>query len=183
MRLSDSDNELFILTQQALFNYVIKTTRVVKIKKPLDYRHSHVDMETLWKLTQHIFDHPDLIDAFARENPAQMGQEQLDLAASWTRFVYGKFCVVKDFKKYTVFMEMKEAPKLYGVVGLFKEIRDMTSSPLPAMVETYLIPFQDKIVHCGFFHAFQVSFGPGIRKTLLADYRKYKQSRGIITQL
>src|SRR5271157_5687106 len=101
MILSDSDNQFFILTQQALFNYAIKTTRVVKVKKPLDYRQSHMDVEKFWKLTQHIFAHPDLIGAFARENPVNLGQEQLDLATSWTRFVYDKFAVIKDFKKYT----------------------------------------------------------------------------------
>jgi len=183
MRLSDADNEMFLQTQQALFNYVIKTTNVVKVRQPLDYRYSHLDVAEFWKLTSHIFAYPEIIDAFARENPAQLDQEHLDLASSWTRFVHGRFCVIKDLQKYAVFMEMKDSPKLYGVVGLFKEIRDMTATPLPAMVETYLIPFRDKIVHCGFFQSFSISFGPGLRKSLLTDYNRYKRCWGIITRL
>ena len=33
MRLSDSDNQLFLVTQKALFNYVIETTRIVESKE------------------------------------------------------------------------------------------------------------------------------------------------------
>src|SRR5271157_1933235 len=182
MRLSDSENQSLILTQKALFNHVIETTQIVESKE-LGGQYSDIDLEDFWKLTQYIFAHPDIIDNFVRENPAQLDQEWLDLASSWKRFVHGRFAVLKDLKNYSVFMEMKEFPKLYGVVGLFKEIKDMSPCAYPMLIDTYLIPFHEKIVHCGFFRSFQVSFGLGMRKSLLEEYRQSKQRQGIITRL
>jgi len=49
------------------------------------------------------------------------------------------------------------------------------------MLETVLLPFEDKIVYDSFFSSYNVSFGKGIRETLEIDYNNAKNTYGIMT--
>jgi Domain of unknown function (DUF6398) len=54
---------------------------------------------------------------------------------------------------------------------------------LPRMIKTTLLPFKGRIVYDGLMSGYNVSFGPGIRRSLNEAYREAKAHRGIITTL
>jgi len=63
-------------------------------------------------------------------------------------------------KEYSVFFEAyKDEPKVYGVVGLCDEIKNVVGNDLPVLVKTVLLPFKGKIVYCGVFNFYNICFG------------------------
>jgi len=127
-----------------------------------------------------LFDNPDLLQEFVKQNPCDLEPRDLAIVRSWKNFRKGQFFVERALKSYAVFIGSKPAAA-YGVLGLVSEIEEMLGNrPLPAMVETVLLPWNDVIIHDGFMAADAVSFGSGIRQTLKEEYAQLK-SKGIVT--
>jgi hypothetical protein len=86
--------------------------------------------------------------------------------------------------KYSVFMDTDKNATLYGVCGISDSFKEMIpAAALPFMVETVLIPFQDKIVYDSLFNVFNISFGRGMRSSLKESYNAAKKKSGIIEQM
>ena len=51
------------------------------------------------------------------------------------------------------------------------------------MVQTVLLPFRDRIVYDGLISSFNISFGPGVRRSLNEEFRRAKSRHGIATSL
>ncbi len=104
--------------------------------------------------------------------------------AAWRQAVVGKFYVLRYLKRYTVFLDDKDPPKAYGVLGIYDEIENVlfVRKP-PILVETALFPWRDKITYDGLMHSYNVYFGAGIRASLEDAYRKAKATTGIIETL
>jgi len=84
-------------------------------------------------------------------------------------------------KKHAIFIRDDE---VYGVLGLSHEIAQVEGGmSLPAMVETVLLPFKDRIVYDGLLNRYNVVLGPGIRKRLKETYMSAKRNGRIITSL
>lgn len=56
-------------------------------------------LEDLRKLRDAIYDHPELIERFAAENPAGLTAEELSEVRSWSRFVRGDFYLLRHLKR------------------------------------------------------------------------------------
>lgn len=54
---------------------------------------------------------------------------------------------------------------------------------LPVMLETVLLPFEDKIIYDSFMASHDISFSDGIRDMFEDEYAKAKAKFGIITSL
>src|SRR5262249_15259178 len=54
---------------------------------------------------------------------------------------------------------------------------------LPRMIKTTLLPFKGRITYDGLMSGYNISFGPGIRRSLNDGYNEAKARQGIITQL
>jgi hypothetical protein len=129
-----------------------------------------------------LFDNPNLLQEFVRENPGDLEPRDLAMVRSWRNFRKGQFIVERALKKHAVFIGSKPSAA-YGVLGLVSEIDEILGyRPLPTMVETVLLPWHAAIIHDGFIAAFAVSFGPGIRRSLKEDYARLK-AKGIVTSL
>jgi hypothetical protein len=87
--------------------------------------------------------------------------------------------------EYAIFMrsDKGEDPKLYAVNGMTTSIAEAMHRQLPVMLETVLLPFEDKIIYDSFMISQAISFGDGIRDLLNEDYAKSKDKFGIITEL
>jgi hypothetical protein len=124
-----------------------------------------------------------LLDQFIAENPAALPPADLALVASWKHRVAGTFFVVKHLKKYSVFLDDRQPPRAYGVLGLVSPIEETIGPYLPILVEAVLLPFEDKIIYDSLMSPYRVSFGSGIRANAKTSLRDAQEREGIITSL
>jgi hypothetical protein len=134
-------------------------------------------------LRQQLYQHPELFDRFLEENPRDFSSEDLNLVRSWKTFIKGKFYIFGYREQYTLFLVDRKPSKVYGVLALDIPFRELIGSALPAIVETVLLPFGDRIIYDGILQSYPFYFGCSIRGTLQDSYQEAESKFGIITRL
>jgi hypothetical protein len=133
------------------------------------------DREALWNS-------PDLIDDYVKENPESLSTGNMEIIRSWRGFIKGEFLIFRHLKKFTIFIGNKN--QVYGVVGLYDSLEEMIPAyDLPVMAIAVLLPFMGRIVYDGLLQSYSISFGGGIRSNLNQIYTAAKQKQRIITSL
>ena len=165
-----------------LIYFVNKVEKIVpKMKKPDDIWDAN--QQEILKIRDHLFKNPAMFDKFIKENPFKMSQDQLNSVSDFRFAISRSFIIYRSLKKYTVFLTMDEPCEAYGVVGFHRPIAELINQPLPAMVETVLLPFKDKIVSDGIYSGMRLIFGPGFKKRFNLNYKVAKEVFGIVTNL
>jgi hypothetical protein len=119
------------------------------------------------------------INAFCRENPYHLNENDLATASGWKNHFSAKMYMMRHLDEYTVFLS-EEHNRLYGVKSITTDLADMyPSTTLPNLVKTILLPFEGHIVYDSFLFGYACSFGSEIRKNLTADYNQIKALHGI----
>jgi len=182
MTLSPQEAELFFKLHRALMCFVNQRLQVVpNIATPNEF--SALPPETRLQVRSAFLDETDLIESFVGANPFGFSEDELDIVASWRHQVAGKFFVLRYLKRYAVLLATEEPATAYGVVALTEPLEDLVGPYLPVWAETVLLPFQGKIIYDGLLSAHNISFGPGIRRSLNDTYKEAKERLGIITSL
>jgi hypothetical protein len=127
--------------------------------------------------------HVDLIETFVGENPAPLSDDELDIVRSWRHLVHDKFYVFRELKKYTVFLTTTNPAIAYGVLALSQPFEELIGPYLPVLTQTVLLPFNGVIVYDGLMSSYNISFGPGIRRSLNESFKEAKARHGIVTSL
>ncbi len=128
-----------------------------------------------------MWESPELIDAYVRENPDDLPPEELSLIGKWKGFIQGKFYIFRYLKTHAIFLGES---KVYAVLGLYESFDEVFHGwPLPVFIETVLLPFKGKIIYDGLCQRYNIQFGGGIRSGLNEDYLRAKQNGLIITSL
>jgi len=97
--------------------------------------------------------------------------------------VIGDFYVFRYLKQYAVFLAAKAPMKAYGVLALASPFEEVVGPYLPVLVKSVLLPINGRIVYDGLLSTYRITFGPGIRRSLNADFKRAKETYGIITSL
>lgn len=164
-------NFIYAQLQQAAGRPAVTPFRELPLAKQLEVRAAFVAT-------------PEYVERFVAENPGNLSSDDLQVALSWRKLLTGDFYLLRHLKKHSIFLSATAEPVAYGVVGLTVPIEDIIhSSHLPLLVATVLLPFHDQIVYDGLLGSKNVHFGPGIRKSLTADYNAAKERFGIVTAL
>ncbi|RME91013.1 MAG: hypothetical protein D6767_05920, partial [Candidatus Hydrogenedentota bacterium] len=182
MQLAEEDIALFYKLHNALLAYTNAKLGVIK-EGDLFQDNQRDHFKDKAKIREKLYHHPELFDAFVAENPAKFSAEELEIIESWKNFIREKFIIFRYLKNYTIFLDINNPPKAYGVLSLITPLPEMFEQRLPIMVEATLLPFKDKIIYDGILEPYFVSFGGGFRKILNASYQKAKLNFGIITSL
>ena len=182
MLLEPSEASLFLRLYQQLLGFAAGRLGVVEDVSSLD-EYKRVDLQKKHEVRNALYDHPELIDQYADKNPDVERESDLAVIRTWRKFVRGTFFVERDLKLYTILIRETKSPLAYGVLGLTDEIVDLLPVPLPAMVETVLLPWKGQIVWDGMVAPYPVFMGGGIRRNLRDIYREAKQRWGIVTSL
>lgn len=124
-----------------------------------------------------------LIDTFVNENPARFSAEELEIVLGWRHQVAGKFYVLRDLKKHTVFLSPTSPPIAYGVTALSDPFDEIIGPQRPILVETTLLPFKDKIVYDSLLMFYSIHFGSGITRGLNKSFAEAKARHGVVTSL
>lgn len=140
-------------------------------------------LEAKVKIRDQLYENLHVLDAYVSENPDDWGEAELKSISSWHRAVRGTFIALRDLKKFTLVLDEREPPRVYGVLGLTTELTDMMPFPLPVMLQAVLLPWKGQIVCDGLIAPYNVILGGGIRRNAEESYRQAKAGRGIITSL
>ncbi|MEO0162130.1 MAG: hypothetical protein ABIL74_07645 [candidate division WOR-3 bacterium] len=183
MKLSKDDVELFYRMYHPLLVYVNKKFEMLDgVNSSDDIKKFSIDK--INKLRDRLYEHPELIDSFVAENPLHFSSEELKIISCWKNYVKGNFIIFRYLKDYTIFLSVDEKiPKAYGVLALYSTFEEMVGSYLPIMVDTVLLPFNDKIIYDGILSPYSITFGGGLRRSFNDSYQQAKSQFGIITSL
>ncbi|MBI4317730.1 MAG: hypothetical protein HY675_04505 [Chloroflexi bacterium] len=181
-KLPAADAALFIRLHVALLVYANRQLGVVP-GVDSEEAFKAISMEDKPKIRDAVYADPQLIDAFIAENPAGLHPDELALVGAWKQAIVGKFYIFRYLKRYTVFLNDKEPPTAYGVLGITNEIEDVFMREPPIFVGTVLLPWRERIIYDGLAHSYNVYFGAGIRRSLNEAYQRVKATTGIIETL
>jgi hypothetical protein len=182
MILTPQDAELFFKLHRSLMCFVNERLQVVPgIGSPDKF--AALPPETRLKVRDAFLDEPDLIELFIDANPFNLTEEELEIIHSWRHQIFAKFFVFRYLKSHTIFLQTEEPPVAFGVLALSQPFEDMIGPYLPVWTETVLMPFKGRIVYDGLMNNYNISFGPGIRKSINESYKAAKESLGIVTSL
>jgi hypothetical protein len=180
MNLCREDVELFYKLYHPLLIYVNRKFNIASgVESIEDFR----DLEEIVALRDKLFENPKLIDSFVRENPYRFSKEELNIILDWKNFVKDEFVVYRYLDKYTIFLDTGEPPKAYGVLGLNSPLKDILGPRLPIVTKAVLLPFKGKIIYDSFLVPYNITFGPGIRRSFNEAYQEAKHRFGVITSL
>jgi len=138
---------------------------------------------TIAPIREKLWTDNSLLESFVSENPARLSDDDLAIVTSWKHRIAGSFFIYKYLVKYTIFLDDKTPSHAYGIHGIVSPIEDILMSPLPTLVQTVLLPFEDKIIFDGTLNRYNMLFGSGYRSNLDFAYRNAKERDGIITSL
>ncbi len=182
VKISPKDVELFYKLYHSLLTYTNKKLKIIDgIDFPDNLFNYHIDKTN--EIRENLYEHPELIESFVSENPLNFSSEELEIINNWKNFIKEQLIVFRYLKNYTVFINTVEPIRAYGVLALNNTFEDIIGPNLPLMVETILLPFNDKIIYDSILASYSITFGRRIRKSMNDAYQRTKAEFGIITSL
>jgi hypothetical protein len=183
MKLSAENGHLFYKLYPALMCYTNQRLKVVDKMAAGFEEYLAIPGELRLRVRDTLFSHRELIDEFVRKNPNGLTLTELSIVASWKQAVVGTFYIFRYFKDYTVFLDDRKPPRVYGVIAIADPLEELLGPALPVLTPAVLLPFNGKIVYDGLLSPYQVIFGPNIQKRLSDAYKEAKDNYGIIRSL
>ncbi len=175
MTLTAPDSALFLKLMRSLQHFVNQKLGIVSGVTTVE-KYSSLPIRKKLAVRNALYEHPELIDEYVRENPQGYSDDELEIVKGWKQFRQGAFFIERLLKKYAIFIQ---GNKVYGVVALqdpFEEILPY----VPYYVKTVLLPFKKKIVYDGILEGHNVYFGRGAKQALKEIYMAAKQQGRII---
>jgi hypothetical protein len=185
MKLSSNEAALFYKLMWPLQFYVNQKRKILPEVDSVEAYAEDYSFEEKLPVRNALYEHPELIEAFVEENPAQLTKDELAIVQSWKNFVAGEFYIERFLKKGAMFIHTVEPPQVYVVLGLtnsLKEIFQHYHNP-PILVKTVLLPFKGRIIYDGLFQTYNIFFGGGIKGNLKEIYMAAKQNQRLIETL
>lgn len=182
MLLHPDEAELFFKLHCSLMCFVNERLEIVPgVRSPDEFRMLSADSRL--RVRTGLLHSLDLLETFVGLNPFDFSLEERNIVSSWKYQVAGKFFVLRNLKRHTVFLADREAPVAYGVVALTDPFENLIGPYLPVWAETVLLPFKDKIIYDGLLGRYNIFFGGGVRLRLQESYKTAKERLGIVTTL
>jgi hypothetical protein len=181
-QLSQSECALFYETWYGLMGFINEKLRILNVRILPVYPNSISD-EQVYKIREKLWEDPNLIDEYIAVT--KLPPEKTDLLKSWRdQHKKGLFFLLEYTPEYAVVLVPGKDgdDRLYGVKGMTNSLAGVMRRQLPAMIETVLLPFKDKMIYDGFIASMPVHCGEGAIK-LIREWREKALTQGIITSL
>ncbi|MBN1449508.1 MAG: hypothetical protein JW963_00685 [Anaerolineales bacterium] len=180
MQLSREDASLFFKLMPALQTFANQRLKIIKGLKDVEGYKTISNRERV-ELRNSVYESPEIIDDFVRENPFSFSEDELEIISNWKNFIADSFFIVQLTKKHAIFMRDDD---VYAVLALLQPLQDILGEiRLPVYVKTVLLPFKGRIIYDGLLEGHNISFGPGISTSVKNRYRMAKQKGEIIESL
>ena len=162
--LSFKDCELFYSVRNALIVFARRYLGMSeKLIFDLDDPANFTDTESCETLSQ-VWQDPSIIDAFVKKSADVLTGRELAIATSWKHALTTHYLVFEHVGKLLFISDNR----IFHVMGLVDPLRDLLDYTEPMMVETTLLPFEDKVVYDGFANYLPMQMGPGAQR-MVAD--------------
>ena len=181
--LAPHELEQFLKLHRALMFFVNQRLSVVPDKIATPEEFAALPPEVRLLVREALNGNLDLIETFVVENPAHLTEDELDIVRSWRHLVTGQFYVFRELKKVTVFLSATSPAIAYGILALSQPFEELIGPSLPVLTQTVLLPYKNRIVYDGLMSSYNISFGPGIRRNLIQEFKDAKARQGIVTSL
>ena len=181
-QLSSDECRVFFETWYGLMGFVNEKKSVVNTKIKPEYPNTASDM-VVHKVREVLWEEPELIDEYI--NKTELPQEKIDILKLWmTNHKKGRFFVLEYQPEYAVVIAPNEQgdDRLYGIKGISNSIAKVLRRDLPVLIETVLLPFNDKIIYDSFIGTTQIGYKEGVRAAFREMYDNAIK-HGIITRL
>ena len=179
MKLPAEDAELFYKLYHSLWFYVnMKLKLIDDINSPNEF--FGCSLQEIIKIREELFKNPQLIDSFIDTNPMKFSPDELEIIKSWKNFIKEKLLIFRYLKNYTIFLDINNPPKAYGVLALRSYFDEIIESKLPIIVDAILLPFKDSIIYDGILSNYPIIFGRNKRNEFNDIYQEAKFRYGII---
>jgi len=184
MNLTQSEVELFYKLWYKLM-WGINEKHVISPRFTKPVYDEFVNEEPFVAVRNEMWKKPELIDEFLQDSgPGELTETERGLLTSWRNHYFKeRFLILKHLSKYSVFMPMVNPAKLYAVYGIKNPLNEVMFAQPPVMVQTVLLPFNDKIIYDSMLEVFSISFGKGMRESFKSSYNEIKATTGIIVRL
>jgi hypothetical protein len=178
MKLSEQDADLYFDLMWSLQFFVNRKLDLLADVRAVS-AYQNLPQEEKMQVREALYENPELIDEYLKENPDQFSAENLAIVSQWKDFVRGEFYIERYLKKYTVFIG---GDIVYGVLGLYEGFEEMIhKSYLPMYVRAVLLPFKGQVIYDGLLQSYSVFFGGNITAELKETYLGAKQRGEIVT--
>lgn len=128
-----------------------------------------------------LWENTSVIDEYISKNVQNMSEEQISIVRGWKKVVHGKFVVERHLKNGSILVSCDEDGSVYRVRGIYSSWRELLGTlPMPQIVETSLIPFQDVIIHDGIVMPYRVCLGKNMADQARHMYMNAKEQKRII---
>ena len=179
MRLRERDIENFFKLHKSLVLYVNNKKHLIKgISTISDLQDAH--FKKIAELRTMAVKDPTLIDSFIKENPFEFTGNELNTIDHWKEGIFDTFFIVRYEKDMAIFYHPK-TERCYGVLSLNDQLSDMLGLYTPRVVQTWLIPFKDRIVYDGLIAPYNITVGRSMGKNLRAEHEEAVVKHGVLT--
>jgi hypothetical protein len=183
MLLEPDDVKILFKLHRTLMFFVNQRLKVIPNDLASPEELSNLPTDVLLDIRDAFSSNIGLIDSFVEEVPHQFSESELDIVRSWRHLVAGKFFILRDLKKHTVFLSATSPFIAYGVMALSQPFENLIGPRRPFYTEAVLLPFNGRIVYDSMLSDYGYTLGPGVRRALNDTYKEAKAQYGIVTLL
>jgi hypothetical protein len=181
--MTNEETTLFYKLFYPLLLFVNKKKSIIK-GMGNDNSIRNFTIEEVQLIRDTLYSSPELFEQFIMENASNFPEDELDIVYSWKKFIRKSFYIVSYQKKYTIFLDLLEPAKAYGVLALGTPFKELAGKNLPVMVETVLLPFKDKIIYDHILIPYNtIKLNQDLKKIIRGALHDAKIKFGIITNL
>ncbi|MFW5669693.1 MAG: hypothetical protein ACOCM4_10685 [Acetivibrio ethanolgignens] len=138
-------------------------------------------LDVVRNISGKLWENTSVIDEYISKNVQNMSEEHISIVRGWKKVVHGKFVVERHLKNGSILVSCDEDGSVYRVRGIYSSWRELLGTlPMPQIVETSLIPFQDVIIHDGIVMPYGVFLGKNMADQARHMYMNAKEQKRII---
>ena len=188
-KLSATQAVKFYKIWYGLLSYVNKNKRICsEAQDDLDkLNYLTNDVSLIHSIRNYLWEHPKLITSYIKAAGDELSEHERNVLTDWQKYhIKGRFAILKNIAKYTVFMRFDENKEtiLYGVTGALNPVSNIfPAEKLPALVDAVLLPFDGIITYDTYIESYPLSYGAGMVSAFDKFYTEERQKRGITESL
>ncbi|WP_310604589.1 hypothetical protein [Anaerosporobacter sp.] len=179
MVLSNEQSKLFYDLWIPLLDYINQKYKLVKELYGMTSPKG-LPIESVMKITTKLWEDVSVIDEYLNLHLDKMKKEQVTIMKGWKKVVHGKFVVERHLKSGSVLVSC-DKEEVYIVCGIYSSWREMLDGfPMPQIVQTSLIPFDNVIIHDGIVQPDGICLGKNMADEARQIYLNAKEKDSLI---
>ena len=180
MTLTDIEYKTFLRTHLGLLFYVGQKSKIISDNINFE-KFVDLDFSIKLKCRDFLLDNRKILDDYITANFDKLKTEQISILTGFKKTITSDFVIFKCLINNAIFIDTKDN-RFYAVKALGDSFNHFFDR-FPVLVQTTLLPFNDKIVYDGFIKPTGVCFGSGMTSTMKEDYKLAKNNNQILTTI